>query len=190
VVTALVHTRGGTATGGNDYIGTTETVRFAPGVTSAVLSVGLLNDSVFESSESFVVRIAEASGATIAQQTATVTITDDDTDSGLPRMSVTGGSVNEGAGSVAATVSLSEAATTAVTFTIFTQAGTATPSSDYYGNTESMTIPAGSTTGSFSFEVLDDSQTEPTENIMVRVTGVDGAAVVKDRDMVNIVDND
>jgi len=190
VVTALVHTRAGTATGGNDYIGNTETLRFAPGETSAVLSIDLINDSVFEPSESFIVRIAEASGAQIAQQAATVTIADDDTDTGLPAISVTGGSVNEGAGNATARVSLSEAAASAVTFTIFTQAGTATPSSDYYGNTESMTIPAGSTTGSFSFAVLDDSQTETTENITVRITGVDGAAVVKDRDTINIVDND
>jgi len=190
-VSALVHTRNDSAIGGTDYYGKTETLTFQPGQTSQSFTFTLVDDSIGEPSETMLVRIAETSGADIANQIATVTINDDDTNSVRPELSVVGATVNEGDGSVSATVRLSEATGSAVSLLIFTQLASATPGTDYYGRTESLTIPAGSTTGSFTIQILDDAVPESTETILVRATGVQGDVdIVQDRDIIEILDND
>jgi len=152
----------------------------------------LVDDSVSESTETMQVRIAEANGAEISKQIAAVQIIDDDdSDSGLPSLTLTGDTVSESAGVATARVSLSKALETDVTLTIFTQPGDATAGSDYYGATEIMIIPAGATVGSFNIQILDDSATELSENILIRIVSVEGAVAIKqDRTAIIITDND
>ncbi len=78
-VTLNYATSNGTATAGQDYVATSGTITFAPGVVSQVITVGVLGDTAVEPSETVTVTLSNASGATISRASATGTITDDDT---------------------------------------------------------------------------------------------------------------
>jgi len=67
-----------TAIDGSDYTATSSSVSFAAGETSKTVAIPILDDSLFESSESFEVSLTNASGAIIGTPTAEVTIIDDD----------------------------------------------------------------------------------------------------------------
>jgi hypothetical protein len=73
-------TADGTATtADNDYRATSGTLSFAPGQTTATISVVVVGDKKQESNESFFVNLSGASNATIADAQAIGTILDDDT---------------------------------------------------------------------------------------------------------------
>jgi predicted outer membrane repeat protein len=77
-VTVDYATANGTATAGSDYVATSGTLTFAPGVTSQTITVDVIGDTTVESNETFVVNLSNASGAGIAKAQATGTILDDD----------------------------------------------------------------------------------------------------------------
>jgi hypothetical protein len=70
-------TSNGTATAGSDYTATIGTLTFAPGVTSQVLNIPILNDSLNEADETFTLALSSPTNAALGTQTAaTTTITD------------------------------------------------------------------------------------------------------------------
>jgi len=73
-------TSDGTAQQNVDYAPTNGTVQFVPGQTNAVISIRILDDSLFEGLETFSVTLSNpTAGATLgARRTATVTIVDDE----------------------------------------------------------------------------------------------------------------
>jgi len=71
-------TRAGSAVGGSDYFGFTTTLNFSGGQTTRQVTVTIINDNVAETQEAFEIRLANPSGATIATQSASVTINDND----------------------------------------------------------------------------------------------------------------
>jgi Ca2+-binding RTX toxin-like protein len=69
----------GTATtANNDYVATSGTVSFNPGLTSNTLAITVIGDTVKESNENLVLTLSNAVGAVITKGTATGTIVDDD----------------------------------------------------------------------------------------------------------------
>lgn len=77
-VTVSYATSNGSALAGSDYVATSGTIEFAPGVTSQTMHVDVLGDTAAEGTETFVVTLSSPTGATIADGTAVGTITDDD----------------------------------------------------------------------------------------------------------------
>ncbi|MHA0287848.1 Calx-beta domain-containing protein [Mycobacterium sp. C3-094] len=77
-VTVRYTTGNGTATAGTDFVATAGTVTFAPGVTTQMVHVDIVGDSLHESTEAFTVTLSNPTGATIGDGTAVGTITDDD----------------------------------------------------------------------------------------------------------------
>jgi len=70
-------TANGTATAGSDYTATIGTLTFAPGVTTQVLNIPILNDSLNEANEIFTLALSSPTNAALGTQTAaTTTITD------------------------------------------------------------------------------------------------------------------
>ena len=67
----------GTAAAGFDYVATEGTLRFDAGETRTTLAVPTLEDATAEETEGFTVQLRDPSGATVADGTATGTITDD-----------------------------------------------------------------------------------------------------------------
>ena len=98
-------TSDGTATAINDYVATSGTVTFNPGVTSQTISVTMVQDNLAEIDETFNIDLSNPVNATISDNQSVVTITDDE---GTPVLSVADVSTsNETATNLVATVSLS-----------------------------------------------------------------------------------
>jgi sugar lactone lactonase YvrE len=77
-VTVNYATANGTAIAGSDYTATSGTLTFAPGSTSAMIRVPLLDDAAAESTEAFTFNLSNPTGATIANGTGVATIQDND----------------------------------------------------------------------------------------------------------------
>ncbi|MFN5891795.1 MAG: bluetail domain-containing putative surface protein, partial [Dolichospermum sp.] len=70
-------TANGTATAGLDYTATNGTLTFAPGATSQVINIPILNNSLNEADETFTLTLSSPTNASLgAVTTATTTITD------------------------------------------------------------------------------------------------------------------
>ena len=77
-VTVAYATADGTATAGSDYIATSGTLMFAPGVTTRPIPVTVLGDTVVEANEVFLANLSGAVNATIADDQGDGIITNDD----------------------------------------------------------------------------------------------------------------
>lgn len=77
-VSVVAATANKTGVAPGDYTATRSTVTFLPGVTTQTFVVPLINDSLREANETFLVKLTSATGATISRNTATGTILDDD----------------------------------------------------------------------------------------------------------------
>ena len=71
-------TADGTATADADYVAADGRLTFAPGQTEATIAVAVFNDALDEGDETVAVALSNPTNATIAEGTATGTITDDD----------------------------------------------------------------------------------------------------------------
>jgi protocatechuate 3,4-dioxygenase beta subunit len=77
-VTINYATSDGTATAGSDYVATSGTLTFAPGVTSMNVPVTINGDTTVETDETVTLTLTGATGATIVTGSANGTITNDD----------------------------------------------------------------------------------------------------------------
>src|SRR5690606_9908734 len=138
-VTVDVATANGTAQAGSDYTALSQSLTFAPGVTSQTVTVNIVNDSpaVYEGAENYTVALSNVGGAVIGTGSVTTTIVDDGTggpggDDDRPVISIVGpAEVNEGAGTITYTLNLSNPSTNAVSVTVDTADAGATAGSDY-----------------------------------------------------------
>ena len=71
-------TSNGSAMAGEDYASSSGDVTFAPGETSMTIAVPIMADDRYEGEETFTVTLSGSSNSTLADATATGTITDDD----------------------------------------------------------------------------------------------------------------
>ncbi|MET0552399.1 MAG: Calx-beta domain-containing protein [Vicinamibacteria bacterium] len=78
VITVAFATADGTATAGTDYVSTSGTLTFAPGVTSQTVTVSVISDLDDELDETFFVNLSAPVGATIGDAQGVGTIIDDD----------------------------------------------------------------------------------------------------------------
>jgi hypothetical protein len=169
-------------TAGNDDYGQPGTQSIAAGRTTGSIVVPILDDTLPESEESFLVRAASVSpaGATTGTDTATVTITDDDKAAVKPTFNVDSVSVGEGGGSATFTVSLSDAAKADIDLTVNSQDGTAKEAAggaggdDYDRPAGSLRIGTGSRTGTFTVPVKQDAVFENDETARITVALASG----------------
>lgn len=192
-VTVNYSTVNGTAAAGSDYAAKTGTVTFAPGETQKTISIDVSGDTSVESDETYIVRLANASGATIATADGTGTIRNDDTAPVLPTLSIAGVTVTEGnSGSTNAAflVTLSAASTSAVTVNYSTANGTATAGSDYTAASGALTFAPGETQKTVTVAVVGDTATESTETYTVGLASASGATIATASATGTIIDND
>jgi len=86
-ITAVISSRSGSATAGDDFTAANNFVSFAPGDVSRIFTVPVLDDSEAEADETFLIQLVNSSNATLGDASATVTILDDDA---LEQLSGTG----------------------------------------------------------------------------------------------------
>ncbi|MBI1370953.1 MAG: hypothetical protein GC162_20155 [Planctomycetes bacterium] len=188
-ISVNVATANGTALAGSDYTAKSQTVTFAAGQTTQTFTVAILNDSTVESTETFLVNLSSASGATIADGQGVGTIIDDDV-MPTPALSISDASVNESAGTATFTLSLSNASSSAVSVLVATADDTALAGSDYTAKSQTITFAAGETTKTFTVAITNDTLVESTETFFVNLSNVSGATLADAQAVGRIVDND
>ncbi len=190
--TSVNFTVGGTATSGTDYAAVTSPLVIPAGNTTGTITVNPTADVTIEADETVILTLAAGTGYTVGvPASATGTILNDD----LPNLTINDVTVSEGNAGTANftfTVSLSApAGPGGVTFDIATANGTATAGVDYVANTlTGQTIPAGSSTYTFTVQVNGDTLNEPSETFFVNVTNVTGAVVVDGQGLGTITNDD
>ena len=192
-VTVAYSTADGTAMSGSDYVAASGNLTFAAGETSKTLQVTVNGDTAAEGNEAFTVRLANAAGATIADGSATGTLTNDDAAATLPALSVGDVSLREGDSGTAELmfiVTLDKAATGPVTVSYATANGTATAGADYAALTGTLTFAAGETSKMVHVAVNGDIAVEANETFSLTLSGATGATIADATAVGQITDDD
>jgi hypothetical protein len=186
------YTIGGTASNGTDYATIAAPLAIPAGNTTGTITVNPTADATIETNETVTLTLNAGAGYTVGvPNAATGTILNDD----LPNLVIDDVTANEGdAGTTNFTFTVSLSAPSGpggVTFDIATANGTATAGSDYVANTfTAQTIPAGSSTYTFTVQANGDALNEPSETFFVNVTNVVNAVVVDIQGVGTIVNDD
>ena len=171
-VSVFYETANGTASStsaNKDYIDTFGTLTFAPGQTVQSFLISIVGDTRVEPDETIRVLLSSPVNASIADDLAIVTITNDD----FAYVTITGASVTEGnSGQTPAvvTVSISNAADYNIFFDYTTADGSATAGSDYVAAAGTLTFVAGETSHTITLQVNGDLIDELDEDFEVSLS--------------------
>lgn len=176
-VTVAYATSNGSATAGSDYVGSSGTVTFAPGVTSQTVAIPVTGDTANEPSETFFVTLSSPVNATLGTATGTGTIVDDDTAPALAIDSVSTPEGNSGTTAFNFTVTLSAASGQTVTVNYATANGSAVAGSDYGATSGTLTFAPGVTSQTVSVPVTGDVTNESDETFVVTLSSATNAAI-------------
>ena len=167
----------GSATSGSDYTNVSGYVIIPAGQLSASVCVDTLDDNVFEATETFTIKLSNATAdipgpditVTIQDDTGTGTITDDEP---APTVSIDSpAAVDEDAGTITFTVTLSGAADKPVTVDFTIKDGTALAGSDYTTQSGTLTfVPGQPLTKTIVVPITDDMVFEQTESFTVELS--------------------
>ena len=172
-VTVRYETQSGTATEDTDFDAKSGTLTFNPNDTSRFIEVQTTEDALDEPDENFTVKLSSPNGATLADDTGTGTIRDDDD---TPKLSIGDAEVTEG-GTARFEVTLSEASGQDVTVRVRTSNGTARSGSDYAAVDTTLTFTAGDTQETIKVETIADDDYEEDETFTVRLSSPSGASI-------------
>ncbi|HUD40841.1 MAG TPA: IPTL-CTERM sorting domain-containing protein [Dokdonella sp.] len=189
---SVSYTLGGTATAGTDFTSPASPLVIPANTTSATITVTPTADAAIEPDETVIVTLTASAAYTVGSPgAATATIVNDDSPS-LSINDVSQAEGNAGTTSFTFTVSLSQpAGPGGVTFDVATADGTATAGSDYVARSlTAQTIPAGSSTYSFTVQVNGDTLNEADETFFVNVTNISGAVAGDTQGQGTIVNDD
>lgn len=166
-VTVVANTADGSATVADaDYAAVTnQTITFAPGATSQVLTVNVTGDTTSESNESFVVNLSAAVGASIADAQGSGTIVDDDSGSVFTIANAAANEGNAGTAALTFTVTRSQTSGTA-TVSFATADGSATTAdNDYTAASGTLTFADTVATQTITVDVTGDTTFEGNETL-------------------------
>ena len=172
-----------------DFATTSGTLSFAPGTTQQLISISIVADNLEETTESFLVRLANATNADLADPEATVTLIDDDGPVlSIDDITLTEG--NSGTKEFLFTVRSAPASTRTVTVDVVTADREATAGQDYNAVSTSLTFAPGQTVKTVAVTVLGEKVEEPDETFVVRLEHPTNAAVSKVEGIGKILDDD
>ena len=169
-------TQDGTAHAGLEYTAAAGTLTFAPGETSKVVTVAVLQDMLANGTSSFALNLTNASLGNISKNQGQGSILD----SGItpPNLSVGNATVTEpasGSANASFTISLNKAATGPVTVNYATVDGTAKAGSDFTAASGSVTFAVGETSKVVAVAVNADALVEGSEGFQLALSGASGA---------------
>ena len=165
-VTVDYATSDGTATAGTDYVASSSTLTFAPGITEQKIPVTVINDAVDEEeeNETFTITLTGPNNASLDASSGTVTITDDDDPAVTASFGQAAYSVDEGS-TVEVTVTLSADPEREVAVQLTHDPQGNTGSADYSGVPESLVFQIGDTEKSFTFSATADEVDDDGESV-------------------------
>jgi len=179
-----------TAIGGDDYEVQNGTIGFSPGQISQTISIGVIDDDMDEpEEEAFLVRLTNPQHATIDGENGVGIgiITDDDDP---PSVTIESVSAEENEGSIDFTVSLSNPSSFPVQIEWSTSPGTATQDEDYTGQTATLEISPGETSGTFSIDLINDDMDEEEEDFSITLSNGVNVTILDDVATGTIMDDD
>jgi hypothetical protein len=186
-------TSNGSATAGSDYIAKSGTLQFPAGIVQQTISVPILNDSLFESDESFTIQLSAPTNRAIlgAITTHAVTIVSDDLPPALSFES-SSSTVYEGNGSANVTITRAGAVSEAVSVTYQTSPGSAEINSDFIAVSGTVSFPAGETQATIVIPIVNDDVIEGSESFNLSLSSPTNPAVLGEHatHTVTILDND
>ncbi|WZP01061.1 Calx-beta domain-containing protein [Isosphaeraceae bacterium EP7] len=179
------------ATAPADYQAVAGTLTFLPGgALTQTIIVPIVDDAIFETSESFLLNLSAPTNATLSNTVGTGTIVDDEPE---PTITITGLAMTEGdagTSSVAFVVTLSGLSSLPITVQFATADGTATAGVDYVASGGTLTIPAGSLTGTILVPITGDLLDETDEAFVVNLTAPTNATLALGQAQGAILDDD
>ena len=167
-VTVDYATSDGTATAGTDYVASSSTLTFAPGITEQKIPVTVINDGVDEEeeNETFTITLTGPNNASLDANSGTVTITDDDDPAVTANFGQASYSVDEGSTvEVAVTLNADPEREVAVLLTHVPQGGAG--SADYSSVPGSLVFQIGDTEKSFTFTATADDIDDDGESVVL-----------------------
>ena len=185
-VTVAYSTSDGTAVAGADYEAVGSSLAFAPGETTATVSIPLVQDDLNEPDEHFTVSLSTPANATLANATAEGLIIDDDL---VAQIAVGGASGVEG-GTVDFPVTLDTTSTRTITVDYATAPETAHEDADYEPVHGSLTFLPGESAKTVKVTLVDDDVHEDDETFTLNLSMAENAAVSTASATGTIVDDD
>jgi hypothetical protein len=185
----------GTATSGSDYNNLPVTVTFTDGQTSKTVTIPIIDDTVYEPTETVNLTLSNPTGgATLGTpKTAILSIIDNDAVPGVIQFSNTLYSVNENGTPVnAVTLTRSNGSDGEVSVTLNLANGTATAGSDYNNSSITVNFANGETTKTVTIPIIDDNNFENTETLQLTLANPTNGATIGTQNsaIVSIIDND
>ena len=174
-----------------DYGISTQSIVITAGNLSGLATITAIQDSISEGDETVVVDIESVvNGTESGLQQVTATITDDDA---VPTLSIGAGTLAEGDSGSAMmefVVTLSGESASDVTVEYATSDATATAGADYTSASSTLTIPAGSLSGTIDVSVLGDELDEVDETFQVSLSNPANATILSGSATGTITDDD
>ncbi|MEM1278516.1 MAG: Calx-beta domain-containing protein [Cyanobacteria bacterium P01_H01_bin.152] len=195
-VSATVTLSGETATAPADFNGTAIPITFAPGETSQIITVPIVDDAAFESDETLTLSLTNLTGGATVGLQGTTTLTILDNDSPIPgslAFSRASFRVNEdGTPVTAVTVIRTGGSDGEVSVTVTPTDGTASAPDDYTSTPVVVTFADGETQKVVEIPIADDASPEATETVNLTLSEPTGGASLGDRDTatLSILDNE
>ncbi|MGB0207967.1 MAG: Calx-beta domain-containing protein, partial [Candidatus Puniceispirillaceae bacterium] len=177
-----------TAIAGEDYNTAGGVLIFNPGEVSHTVPVTILADDIPEGIEAFEIILSNVtSGAIISDDTAVITITDDD---GHPTISTEATSASEGSSNAMIDVELSHSSPLTISVDYATVNSSAIAGKDYTSTSGTLTFNPGEESKSISIPVLSDNVFEPTEKFKVILSNPVNATIAVGTSNVTLTDDD
>ena len=183
--TVNYETVNGSASAPSDYTTTTGALTFTPTTPKHQVRVPTNDDNDDEGTETFTVRLFNASNVSIGTGTATVHILDDDN---LGTVNITGATVTEGVDAVV-DITLSGGNVTG-TVNYETVNGSASAPSDYTTTTGALTFTPTTPKHQVRVPTNDDNDDEGTETFTVRLFNASNVSIGTGTATVHILDDD
>ena len=158
--------------GGSTFVALSGSTVVPAGVTSIIVRIPAINDGIAEGAENLTL------SASTSANTGAVTGTGTINDGAVPSLSVSGPiNVNEAAGTVTYTVTLSNSSNAPVSVSYSTADGTANAGSDYTANNGVLNFAPGETSKSITVSITNDTLFEGNENFSLNLSNPSNATI-------------
>ncbi|TRU22914.1 MAG: hypothetical protein EWV81_17410 [Microcystis aeruginosa Ma_SC_T_19800800_S464] len=185
------YTLGGTATLNTDYTrtGTTNTVTFAGGSSTATVTVDPTADTIVESNETVILTLAAGTGYTIGTPNAVTGTINNDDSTVTSQLSINNITVVEGKDNNATlTVTVNNPNPQPISVNYTTAPVNATANVDYTSKTGTLTIAANTSTATISIPILNDNLNEANETFAINLSNPVNATLTNNKGIVTISD--
>jgi len=189
-VTVDVFTQNGSAVAPGDFASIpATTLTFLPGETTQTVTVNVVADDTAEPTEAFSLRLTNATGGSILDDTGTGTILNDDASISINNVSLAEG--DAGTTAFTFTISLSQSVAQTVTVVANTANGTAAAPGDYAAIAgQTVTFNPGETSKTVTVLVNGDLDPEANETFFVNLSGAVGATIADAQGQGTILNDD